>query len=179
MKVTFDTKDITKLAVAMTRYAKIMPAAKANSVLRKAVKPMYQRARMEVPVSNGGKEKTSLSKARNAIRQKSNPNAHRQGGATRRDMRIKVVPAAPGEMGRVLIGVSKKSSKVGWRTHFITMGTKSRKTKRGANRGSIKANNFLERAFTTTIEGVRTEVQKRYQEEFVSWARSNFPQIGV
>lgn len=46
----------------------------------------------------------------------------RRGGATKQDVRAKVV--RDGDSIKLLIGVSKGSSKVGWRTHFLEFGTK-------------------------------------------------------
>jgi hypothetical protein len=175
MRITFDTRDVNKLANAMRRYAHIMPPQKANSVLRKVVRPMLQRAQSEVPVSNNARERTSL-RHRSAGR---NANAYRQGGATRRDLRIRTVPAKASEIGRVLVGVSKRGDKVGWRTVFITKGTKMRQTKKGANRGRMKANNFLQRANDATFPGVAADFQKEYREAFVRWAQTTWPQINV
>jgi hypothetical protein len=157
----------------MKRYAQIMPTQRANSVLRKAVKPMLEKAQSEVPVSHAGGERISLSK-RGAT-----ANSYRRGGATRRDLRIKAVSPKANEVGRVLVGVSKRADKVGWRTIFITAGTKNRQTKSGANRGRVRANNFLQRAYNGTIDGVRADFQKQYRIAFVRWARSTWPQIGV
>jgi hypothetical protein len=175
MKVTFDTKEVDKLANAMKRYAHIMPTQKANSVLRKAVRPMLLRAQSEVPVSNNSRERISL-KQRSAGK---NANAYRQGGATRRDLRIRTVPPKAGEIGRVLVGVSKRGDKVGWRTVFITQGTKMRQTKKGANRGRMKANNFLQRANDATFPGVAADFQKEYREAFVKWTKTTWPQINT
>lgn len=157
----------------MKRYAQIMPTQKANGVLRRAVKPMLRKAQAEVPVSLNDNERISLK------RRGASANAFRKGGATRRDLRIKAVPPKYNEVGRVLVGVSKRADKVGWRTVFITAGTNTRKTKAGANRGRVKANNFLQRAYNGTIDGVRADFQKEYRIAFVRWARSTWPQIGV
>lgn len=46
----------------------------------------------------------------------------RRGGATEQDIRAKVV--TDGNNVRLLVGVAKGGSKVGWRTHFLEYGTK-------------------------------------------------------
>lgn len=46
----------------------------------------------------------------------------RRGGATKQDVRAKVVRDR--DSVKLLIGVSKGSQKVGWRTHFLEYGTK-------------------------------------------------------
>ena len=47
---------------------------------------------------------------------------YRRGGATEQDVRAKVVQ--DGTSVKLLVGVSKGSMKVGWRTHFLEFGTK-------------------------------------------------------
>lgn len=46
---------------------------------------------------------------------------YRRGGATEQDIRAKVVQ--DGKNVKLLVGVSKSSGKVGWRTHFLEKGT--------------------------------------------------------
>lgn len=161
----------------MGRYGRLMPTAKATSLLRKAVKPMHRRAKAEAPVSFGGRERIRIAPARAAIARGSNPNYLRQGGATKRDVRVKSVNPEPKELGRVLVGVSKKSRHVGWRTIFITRGTRQRRTKKGQNRGRITANNFLQRTFDSTISMVRADFFASYRVEFIQWAKTTWPQI--
>ena len=175
IQVGFDTKEVDKIEKAMSRYSKIFPQNKANAVLRKAVRPMLMAAFVEVPVSKGD-ERVSLKSARGAIKKGYNPNYLRQGGATRRDLRIKSVAPKGDELGRILVGVSKKASKVGWRTPFITHGTKERRTRGGRSTGKVAPNNFLQRAYDQTISMVRTDFQKAYREAFVQWAKQNLPQ---
>ncbi|MCE6992100.1 HK97 gp10 family phage protein [Dyadobacter sp. CY323] len=172
MKVTFDTGQIDKLGEAMKRYAGIMPTNIANSALRKATRPMYRAAQAEVPVSKGGQTRTSL---RYRKRGKA-ADSFSQGGATRRDLRVKTVTPKSNEVGRILIGVSKRSGKVGWRTIFITHGTKMRKTKKGRNTGRTQANNFLQRAYDQTIGPARIAFTRIYREAFSRWAKTNLPQ---
>lgn len=43
----------------------------------------------------------------------------------------------------------------GWHAHLVNFGTKSRRTKRGFNRGAARENNFAQRAFDKTINQVR------------------------
>lgn len=172
MKLTVDTRSVDKLGEAMKRYGSIMPTSAANSVLRRAVSPMYRAAQVEVPVSKNGQLQTSI---RHRGKGKA-ADAYSTGGATRRDLRVKVVPPKANEIGRILVGVSKRANKVGWRTVFITHGTKQRKNKRGQNRGRVTANNFLQRAYDQTIATARVEVVKSYREAFSRWGKDNLPQ---
>jgi HK97 gp10 family phage protein len=178
VRVTIDTTDITKLTEAMKRYGGIMPTTKANQALRKSARPMLLMARAEVPVWQGERERVSLATGRAAIKRGSNPNNYRKGGATKRDLRLKAVAPKRDEIARVLVGVSKRSGKVGWRTHFIEQGTKPRYTKNGRRyRGSIRANPFLNRSYTQTIDMVRTDFGAAYREAFIKWAKATWPQI--
>lgn len=177
INVVIDTTDIDRLAEAMKRYGGIMPTAKANQALRKSAKPMLSRAQTEVPVWRGGRERISLAKGRAAIARNSDPNYYRQGGATKRDLRIKAVNPRSKEIGRVLVGVSKKKGKVGFRTHWIEQGTSDRYTKSRAYRGKIKANPFLQRSYTATIDMVRTDFAAAYRLAFIKWAKATWPQI--
>ncbi len=169
MNITVDTRSLDKLTKAISNYSGVMPKQKATTALRKSASPMLRRAQAEVPVSMGGRMRTSLK----------NRSRGPQGGATRRDLRIKTVPPNGSELTRIIVGVSKRTGRVGWRTHFITHGTKNRVTKSGANRGRMKVNNFLARSFSATFPGVASDFQKQFRESFVSWARLTFPQIGV
>jgi hypothetical protein len=171
-KVTVDTKDLKHFEESLSRYGQVMPTATTNRILSKATKVMLNAARIQAPVSKGGRTRISL-KHRSAGK---NAGAYAQGGATRRDLRIKVVPPGAGESGRVLVGVSKRSSKVGWRTKFITHGTKDRKTKKGVSRGRVKANNFLQRAYDLTFPTVKVDVEREFRLQFIKWARENMPQ---
>lgn len=169
--IRVDTSEIVKLAKAMEKYSRIFPKEKANAALRKAVRPMLAAAQIEAPVSFDGQTRVSLKhrKKGNAV------NSYRQGGATRKDLRVKSVQAEGDELGRVLIGVSKKRGKVGWRTPFITKGTKERKTKKGKRTGRVSPNNFLQRAFDRTFPSVREAFARDYREAFIQWAKQTLP----
>ena len=172
IKVTADTSGLNKVDQGLARYSKIMPTDTTNRILKKATKPMLNSAKANAPVSKGGRTRISL-KHRSAGK---NANAYAQGGATRRDLRAKVVPPEKDESGRILIGVSKRSSKVGWRTNFITRGTRIRFSKTGKSLGRVSKNNFLQRAYDQTMPMVRVDVEREFRLEFIRWARQNLPQ---
>ncbi|MET7253463.1 hypothetical protein [Dyadobacter fermentans] len=171
IKVTADTSEITKVEKAMGRYSRIMPPEIANNLLRRSVRPMLIAAKAQVPVSSNGQMRVSL-KHRKAGK---SANAYAQGGATRRDLRIKIGRPEIKELSRVLVGVSRMPGKVGWRTPFITGGTKDRLTEKGRRTGRVRANNFLDRAYDQTISMVRTDFQREYREQFIRWAKENLP----
>lgn len=172
IKVTADTSELKLVDEALSRYGRVMPTATTNRILSKAVKPMLNAAKANAPVSKGGRTRISL-KHRSAGK---NSGAYAQGGATRRDLRTKIVPPEKNESGRVVVGVSKKASKVGWRTRFITRGTRIRYSKNGKSLGRVSANNFLQRAYDQTFPMVKIDVEREFRLQFIKWARENLPQ---
>lgn len=85
-------------------------------------------------------------------------------------MRLMFVKVEGEEIARVIIGVSQKSGKVGWRTHFITRGY----TDRG---GSFhRGRDFLEEAYEHTFDIVQNNFYKLLFQGFVKWSNQNLPQ---
>ncbi|KQS33969.1 hypothetical protein [Dyadobacter sp. Leaf189] len=158
--IQINADELLKLATGLDQYKSIMPKSVSTQALRNAVRPMFRSAQRLAPsgrvVSKSGWGKNK------------GPEFAR-GGATRRDIRIKLVPARGQETARVIVGVSKKSGKVGWRTHFITRGF----TDRGGR--FHRPDNFLQNAYDYTIEIVRTSFQKEVLLSFRKWARRNLP----
>lgn len=152
--ITVNTDEVKKLERGLSQYQSILPKSVAASALKKATRPMVKMAKAEAPV---GKSKNVLG-------------GNSRGGATRRDTRVKVVPVESGEIARLIIGVSKKRDKVGWRTHFITRGFTDRGGKRHA------ANDFLKRAYEATIGAARAEYATEILIAFKKWAQKNLPQ---
>lgn len=126
MLVRIDTREIDELSVVMARSAAVLDRQVIKAHLRTALRPMLKAAKAKAPVSGKqyknkrgdvvGAERISLRYRKNL-----NPNDYRRGGATKRDLRIKVVDDRENRadvMG--LVGVDKRRGKVGWRTHFIT-----------------------------------------------------------
>ncbi|QRQ99714.1 hypothetical protein [Dyadobacter sandarakinus] len=153
MRVKIDTKELDKLAKGLSRYESVVPRSVKNTALRRSSKPMLDAAKKEAPVGR-------------AI---SGRNNEEGGGATRSDLRIKAVKPEPGEDSRVLVGVSKRRGKVGWRTHFITRGFTDRGGKRHA------PNDFLKRAYESTIEAVGALYKEEILIAFKKWADKNLP----
>lgn len=171
LDIRVNTKDLERLADGMGRYSHNIPTPEVNRLLRKSVRPMYRRLQKEVPVSRSA-EYINIKRVRN----KKNANAYRQGGSTRRDLRIKAVQPRGGEIGRVAVGVSRKSGKVGWRTPFITGGTKERFTKKGVSRGKMKKDDFLTRSYEAEVQGSADNFSKDFKNHFDTWAKNNLPQ---
>lgn len=78
--------------------------------------------------------------------------SQRRGGATRDDVRGRGVEGVDNEVVRELVGVSKKSGRVGWRTHFITGGTPRQ-----------RANPFIDRGVAATIDQVKARFMNAVQ----------------
>lgn len=158
--IKIDAKELLKLADGLAAYKNMMPKSVANSALRKSVRPMYNSAQRLAP------------KGRVISREgwgKNKGPEYARGGITRRDVRIKMVPAGRDESARAVVGVSKKKGKVGWRTHFITRGF----TDRGGRKH--RGRNFLQDAFDYTIEIVRDNFTREALLSFRKWARRYLP----
>lgn len=84
-----------------------------------------------------------------------NANEYRRGGATKADIRIKVVSDKQGE-ATALVGVSKAYGKVGWRTHFIEYGTQFMKAKPFVRPSETKTATAVQSRFDSLV-AKRTE----------------------
>lgn len=154
--ITVDAKELMKLNAAFAQYTKAIPKNVAVKALRESIKPMFTASRNLAPIGN-------------VVNYSGRPGMER-GGATRRDVRIRFVKEEGSEIARVLVGVSSKSGKVGWRTHFITRGF----TDRG---GKFHGpDNFLQEAFDNTIDIVQDKFYRSLFDGFVKWGKENLPQ---
>lgn len=160
--IKFDLRQLEHLRNGIAKYQNAIPKSLAKSSLRKAAAPMLDKARRFVPIGMNGAERVSL-------RHKGR-NEYRQGGATRRDLRIKVVPEKGTEIARVVVGVSAKKGKVGWRTHFITRGFTDRAG------GKHPGKDFLEQAHNASIDMVQDTFYKEMFSGFIKWGKLNLPQ---
>ncbi|GAB3324331.1 hypothetical protein GCM10027299_21530 [Larkinella ripae] len=142
-----DFSEANGLTYSLERAAAIYPKSVISGALRESTGPMLRAAREEAPVSGGGRERVAVRYGKSG---RGSANDYRRGGATRRDLRIRIADTRDGNPV-ALIGVSKKSGKVGWRAHFITRGV--RKAGKGRNI-NIAPNDFLKRAFDRTFNGV-------------------------
>jgi hypothetical protein len=144
-----DANDIRTLAVDLAKAGRALDKQTSGQIMREAAQPMLTATRQEVPV---GRIPFFKSAAINRGRLKGSPGdytgTYARGGATRRDLRLKVVDGIGDETARVLIGVDKRSGYVGWRTHFITRAT--------AKDPSV--NDFLSRAEGRTIDVVISRI---------------------
>lgn len=136
--ISIDATQLQQLDRGMSRYRNAVPKSVSNGALRKALRPMFRAAQAEVPVRSG---------------------------STRRDLRIKIVKPESEEISRALVGVSQKGDKVGWKTHFITGGTRR-----------MPRNDFLQRAYDQTIAEVSMIYSRELYDRFMEWGRQNLPQ---
>ncbi len=120
-----------------------------------ASKPAVRSVQQEAPVGQDGYERVSLSRGRGRR------NDYRRGGATRRDVRAKAVDGVGQEEVRVLIGVSQKRGKVGWRTHFITFGTIRMRANAFIDRGVNRVIGEVKNNFMNSLNGVVQRILKR------------------
>jgi hypothetical protein len=154
--ITLDSKELAALSAGFSRYEAAIPRSVAAGALRESAKPMLNAARSAAPVGKPGKK---------ALRAD-----YRRGGATRKDLRIRAVKGEGKEIGRVLVGVSQKKGKVGWRTHFITRGY--------TDRGGTKrpGRDFLKTAYDAKFAEVSADFQRKLYDRFQQWAKTNLPQ---
>lgn len=155
--ITYDAKQLMELNSKFAKYQNAILPSLAKKALREAAQPMLRSARNLVPI--GGQ-----------IAYKKGGSDQDRGGATRRDLRIQFVKVEGQEVARLLVGVSQKSGKVGWRTHFVTRGW----TDRGG--GKHRGKNFLQEAHDNTIEIVQDSFYKTLFAGLVKWGKENLPQ---
>lgn len=149
MKLTVDLRELDQLAITLRDARSIYPKSVVSAALKEAAKPMLVAAKQEAPVGNRRRYASNSNTSGSMDR----------GGATRRDIRLKAVTFKGGSVG-VLVGVSKKRGRVGWRTQFITRGTKF-----------MRRNDFLERAFNRTFDLVRGRLENSLGQKFEAYIR--------
>lgn len=159
--ITADTNELKRLEEGLRQYESILPKSVAGQALKKSSRPMEQSARRLAPVGNVVNA-TGWGKHRGP--------KYARGGTTRRDVRFKFDKSEDKALTRAMIGVSRISTKVGWRTQFYTAGY----TDRGGNRHRGK--NFLQDAYNFTIDFVRLNFAKESLLSFQKWAKRNLPQ---
>lgn len=153
--ITLDAKELMKLNEGFKKYGAAIPPTVARSALREAARPMLTATRNLAPVGS----KVSGEKG-----------GYNRGGATRRDVRMMFSKVEGEEVARVFIGVSMKTGKVGWRTHFITKGWTDRS-------GTFhRGKDFLTEAYDNTIGVVQDNFYKTLFSNLVKWGRENLPQ---
>lgn len=119
MQITLNDSELRDLDRRVAESGGAFTPRNVDQILAKAARPVLVVLRTNTPVGKG-KMKSKSRTNKNGT----GDSTYDRGGATRRDTRIKVIKGAGGEVSAVLIGVSKRRGKVGWRTHFITRGTK-------------------------------------------------------
>lgn len=65
------------------------------------------------------------------------------------------------EFINVQVAPRAKRGYKGGHAHLVNFGTKVRSTRKGANRGAAKANNFAERAYNSTRAQVTVQMEKQ------------------
>ncbi|UFH52553.1 hypothetical protein [Spirosoma sp. KNUC1025] len=139
MQIKVDSSSLKPLMADLRRVGRALDFKTLGAALVGASKPAVRAVQQEAPVGHDGHQRVSLSRSRGRR------NDYRRGGATRQDVRAKAVDGVGKEEVRVLIGVSKKRGKVGWRTHFITVGTIR-----------MRANAFIDRGVNRVIDQVKS-----------------------
>lgn len=144
MNLTFDGSELRKLSRQLAATGKEFGKPQMKKALKGALKPLLDAARQYVPVGSRLNRSTATFTRRSG--KTVWDGTYDRGGATRRDLRIRIVEGEGAEVIRGLVGVSKARGRSGFRAHLITRSTANRRTQKGANRGSTRANDFLARA---------------------------------
>lgn len=152
MEISYDLTSLRNLEANLMRLPFQLQERTMQAALSEAARPMKTRMVQEAPRGKGNL-RVSLS------RRRGRSNDYRRGGATRQDIRIRAVRDKVGE-AKVIVGVSKKSGKVGWRTHFITKGI--------AGKRRIRPNDFLTRAFNQTIAQVTASLGQTIEKKVLA-----------
>jgi hypothetical protein len=150
MNLSFDMSEYSKVRRAAKGFATSMDKTALKASMRKALRPMLQHTKITVPIDKRVKKykRSYLGRARKS---NARDKGYDRGGATKRDLRIKVGDAK-GKMSWTsevagLVGVSKKRTRVGWRTHLITRGRKAGVDRIGRNFSAIAPRDFLAPAY--------------------------------
>lgn len=119
MRIAIDDSELKVLDRRVAESKGAFTPRNVDSILVKVARPILKVLRSNTPV---GRYKR-FGKGRLKI-DSTGDGTYDHGGATLRDTRTKIVKAAGDEVSAVVIGVSKRRGKVGWRTRFITRGSK-------------------------------------------------------
>lgn len=142
MQPTFDVAELRELDLSLAGIGRSFDARTAGATLLNAAKPMLVTTRQEAPVGRVPKFKSAtVVRGRRKGQARTNTGSYQRGGATRRDVRLKVVPGVGDEVARVLSGVDKRHGHVGWRAHLGTRGTRKQ-----------RADDWLSRAESRTVD---------------------------
>ncbi len=118
MAAQIDTTQLFALDVRLTQVGRVFDKTLMGQTLKDALKPTLDAAKQEVPVGQTSRKSSLTFRTRRGKSRRDG--TYDKGGATKRDLRIRIVPGVQDEIVRGLVGVSKSRGKVGWRTHLIT-----------------------------------------------------------
>lgn len=120
MDVTINTSMLTQLNNDLKTVGRSLDRSVVGPALVDAAKPLLIAAEQEAPIGKIPRYKSTLvSRGKSKGQTRRITGSFARGGATRRDVRLRSVDGNGAEVARVLVGVSKKSGKVGWRTQFL------------------------------------------------------------
>lgn len=143
MPLILDANQLYEFDRTLSRVGRVFDKNTSKRILRIALAPAEAAVKREAPEAQRGSVTfRTFSTKRGKIKR---DGTYDRGGATKRDVRILMVNPVGDESARGLVGVSKKRGKVGWRTLFLTRGTRNRRTRKGWNRGATRADDFLDR----------------------------------
>ncbi|MBD2705612.1 hypothetical protein IC229_33700 [Spirosoma sp. BT702] len=136
MAIRIDAQQLAQFDKDLAKAGRAFDYNVTATILRKSGKPMLAAAMTLVPIGSTFRYERGRNSGDSSV-----GGTYDRGGATRRDLRLKVVSDAQGN-AVLLVGVNKNRGHVGWRTHLITRANKNRRT----------PNDFLGKAESQTID---------------------------
>jgi HK97 gp10 family phage protein len=147
MEIAIDTRNLKKLTDFFDSLSREDQTKVWMTAYRKAAKPLLAAARANVPEGRSGMRR-------------GRPHA---GGQVKRSLGMVEEPDKIAvNIGARLTG---SPSNRGWAAHFTESGTKVRRTKKGANRGSTSAKWWMKSAWDQTEEEVNNNIHKEWENE--------------
>lgn len=156
MRATVDVSELRQLDRDLQRAGRAFDERAQGQALRLAGRPMLKQARIEVPV---GKRKRT-GKGRLA-RDGAGDGTYDRGGATKRDLRLKIVKNTLGQP-TLIVGVDKRRGHTGWRTKFTTRGTSHNSANDFLGRTESKRINVVISSFGQAAQEIVLRTLRRY-----------------
>ena len=119
MQITIDDSQLRAFDRQIAESRGAFTPRNLDGILVKVARPILKVLRSNTPVGKQRSRGKGRTKADGP-----GDGTYDHGGATLRDTRTRIVKGGGDEVSAVIIGVSKRRGKVGWRTRFITRGSK-------------------------------------------------------
>ncbi len=157
MRFSVDESQLRALDRQLAEAGRAFTPRLTGSILVNAARPMLTALRNNTPV---GKQRR-YGKGR-LKRDGAGDGTYDRGGATRRDARIRQGSLTRGdEVATVVVGISKRRGRVGWRTRFTTQGTKRSRKNEFIRRTEDQTAGLVELRFAQSAQVVVSRILSR------------------